>query len=67
MDEKWFYAVRTRANCKVLTSIGLEAFDYRAHHKNHVGKEMYVCVTAYVLNENDISGPGTVVPLPTDP
>lgn len=63
MDEKWFYAVRTRANCKVLTSIGLEPFHYRAHHRNHIGKEMYVVVTAYVLNENDITGGETAVPV----
>ena len=49
MDKKWFYAVRARSNCKVLTSIGLEPANYYVHHKNHVGKEMYVVITAYVL------------------
>ena len=63
MDEKWFYAIRTRANCKVLTSIGLEPSDYRAHHKSHVGKEMYVVVTAYVLNDNNIEKDGTAIPV----
>ena len=64
MDEKWFYAVRTRCNTKVLTSIGLEANDYYAHHKNHIGKEMYICVTAFVLNNgNDIRQGGIAVPI----
>ena len=64
MDEKWFYAVRTRCNTKVLTSIGLEPNDYYAHHKNHIGKEMYICVTAFVLtNNNDIRMGGTAVPV----
>ena len=63
MDEKWFYAIRTRSNCKVLTSIGLEPSDYRAHHKSHIGKEMYVVVTAYILNDNDITKGGTAVPV----
>ena len=64
MDEKWFYAIRTRTNCKVLTSIGLEQSDYRAHHKNHIGKEMYIVVTAYVLRDrNDITKGGTAIPV----
>ena len=63
MDEKWFYAVRTRSNCKVLTSIGLDPSDYRAHHRDHIGKEMYVVVTAYVLNDNDITQGGTAIPV----
>ena len=63
MDEKWFYAIVTRANCKVLTSIGLEPNDYYAHHKNHVGKELYIVVTAYVINNNDITAGGKAVPI----
>ena len=64
MDEKWFYAVKSRTNCKVLTSIGLEPSDYRAHHKSHVGKEMYIVVTAYILrDQNDITRGGTAVPI----
>ena len=64
MDEKWFCTVRMRSNCKVLTSIGLEQSDYRAHHKNHIRKEMYIVVTAYVLkNGNDISKGGVAVPM----
>ena len=64
MDEKWFYAVRTRCNTKVLASIGLEPHDYYVHHKKHIGKEMYICVTAFVLtNNNDIRLGGTAVPV----
>lgn len=64
MDEKWFYAVRTRCNTKVCTSIGLEPHDYYAHHKNHIGKEMYICMTAFVLeNGNDIRKGGVAVPI----
>ena len=58
MDEKWFYAVVTRSNCKVLTSIGLDPCDYYVHHKNHITKEMYIVVTAFVLNNNNITGGG---------
>ena len=63
MDEKWFYACKTRSNCKVLTSIGMVPVDYYVHHKSHVGKEMYITVTAYALNENDISKGGTAIPI----
>ena len=63
MDEKWFYAVKTRSNCKVLTSIGLQPNDYYAQHKNHIGKEMYIVVTAFVLNENDITRGGKAIPI----
>ena len=63
MDEKWFYAIVTRANCKVLTSIGLEPTDYFAQHKAHVGKELYIVVTAYVLNNNDITAGGKAIPI----
>jgi hypothetical protein len=64
MDEKWFYAIRTRINCKVLTSIGLEPTDYYAQHKSHIGKELYVVATVYVLDEgsNDIMKGGSNTP-----
>ena len=61
MAKKWFYVVTTRSNCKVLTSIGLDTVDYYAHHKNYINKEMYIMVTAYVLNNNDIRGGGTIL------
>ena len=64
MDKKWFYAVRTRCNTKVCTSIGLELADYYCHHKNHIGKEIYICATAFVLNQNnDITKGGIAVPI----
>ena len=63
MDEKWFYTVVTRTNCKVLTSIGLDPVDYYAHHKNYIGKEMYIVVTAFVLNDNDICKGGKAIPI----
>ena len=63
MDEKWFYAVVARTNCKVLTSIGLDPVDYFCHHKNHIQKEMYIVVTAFVLNGNDISRGGKAIPV----
>lgn len=63
MDEKWFYAVRSRRNCKVLTSIGLEGNDYYAHHKSHIGKIMYVVVTAFVPVDNDLRKGGKAIPV----
>ena len=63
MDEKWFYAVVTRTNCKVLTSIGLEPIDYFCQHKNHIQKEMYIVVTAFVMNQNNIRGGGKAIPI----
>ena len=54
MDEKWFYVVVTRSNCKVRTSFILSPVDYYAQHKNYLEKEMYILVTMYVLNNNDI-------------
>ena len=58
MDEKWLYVVVTRLNYKVLTSIVLDPVDYYAHHKKYTEKEMYIVVTAYILNNNDIRGGG---------
>ena len=63
MDEKWFYAVRARSNCKVLESIGLESNDYYSQHKNHIGKELYIVATAFVLNNNDITAGGKAIPI----
>lgn len=61
MDEKWFYAVKTRSNCKVLTSIGLEPTNHHVQHRSHVDKLMFICVTAYVLNDNDIERGGKCI------
>ena len=64
MDEKWFYAIRTRTNNKVLGSIGLtQNFSY-VQHKSHIGKEMYIVVTGYILHDgNDICKGGKVIPI----
>ena len=53
--------VATRANFKVLASIGLKANDYYAHHKNHIWKEMYILFKAYILTDNEISGIGKAI------
>ena len=58
MDEKWFYAIRTRSNQKVVTSEGVLPCDFHAQHKSHIGKEMYVAMTGYQLNGNDITKGG---------
>ena len=51
MDKKWFYAICTCcSNTKLCTSIGSELKDHYTHHKNHVGKEMYICCNAFVLH-----------------
>lgn len=61
MDEKWFFAVKTRSNCKVLTSIGLHPTNHHVQHRSHIDKMMFICVTAYVLNDNDIERGGKAV------
>ena len=63
MDEKWFFAVRSRTNTKVLVEIGLLPHDYHVQHKNHIGKTMFVVVTAFVLHDNDITHGGFAVPI----
>ena len=63
MDEKWFFVIKTRGNCKMITSIGLERTNRYVHHKNHVGKCMYVVVTAFLPNNNDITAGGKVIPI----
>ena len=63
MDEKWFYVIRTRTGCKVIPAWGVMPKDSYVHHKSHVGKEMYIVVTAFVLNENDITKGGVSIPI----
>ena len=56
MDEEWFYAIQTKTNQKVVASEGVLLSDFDAQHKSHIGKEMYVVMTGYCLNnENDIT------------
>ena len=43
--------------------IGPESNDFYAYHKNFIGKEMYIVVTAYILNLNNISGGGKAKPI----
>ena len=63
MDEKWFFTIKTRANCKVVPGWGVHGDDMHVQHKSHVGKEMYIVVTAFVLNENDITKGGRAIPV----
>ena len=63
MDEKWFFAVKSRTNTKVLTEIGLMPHDHHVQHKSHIGKTMFIVVTAFVLHNNDITHGGIVVPI----
>lgn len=46
-----------------LFSIGLNPSDYYAQHRNHIGKEMYIVCTAFVLNNNDITAGGKAIPI----
>lgn len=63
MDEKWFYACRSRGHNKVLTSIGLFPSNYYVHHKSHVNKQMFICATAFIPYENDITRGGEAIPI----
>ena len=64
LDEKWFYAFKTRRNNKVLTSIGLESNHIYARNKNHIEKEMYVVCTAFIPHENnDLTKGGKSIPI----
>ena len=54
MDEKCFFAIRTRSNQKVITSKGILPHEFKAQHKSHIGKEMYIAMTGFRLNHNYI-------------
>ena len=58
MDEKCFFAIRTRSNQKVITSEGILPHEFKAQHKSHIGKEMYIAMTDFRLNHNDITKGG---------
>ena len=47
MDEKWYFAIKTRTNQKVITSEGCLPKHFNVHHKLHIGKEMYIVCTAF--------------------
>ena len=63
MDEKWFSTIKTRTNIKVSLGWGVEGDDSHVQHKSHVGKEMYIVVTAFILNNNDITKGRRAVPV----
>ena len=49
---------------KCVPQLDLNRADYYCHHKNHIGKEMYICATVFVLNQNnDITKGGIAVPI----
>ena len=63
IDEKWMYVVRCRTTNKVIPLWNVHGKDRYVHHKSHVGKEMYIVVTAFVLNGNDITKGGIAIPI----
>ena len=54
-DEKWFYCIKTRTNAKEILSLGIEAVDFHAQHKSHIGKTMYLCQKALLFEGNDVT------------
>ena len=64
MDEKWFFAFKTRKHGKILTSIGLDKNHVYDRNKNKIYKEMYVVATAFIPHfNNDITKGGRAVPI----
>ena len=63
MNIKWFYAIGTRSNQKIVSSKGVLPCDFDAQHKSHIGKEMYIVMTGYQLNNNDIIKGGKAFPV----
>ena len=63
MDEKWVFTIKTRAFCKVVPGWGVNGNDSHVQHKSHVGKEMYIVVTAFVLKSNDVTKGGRAIPV----
>ena len=47
----------------MVTSEGVLPCDFHAQHKSHIGKEMYVAMTGYQLNGNDITKGGREFPI----
>ena len=54
---------KTRTFCKVIPGWGVQGDDSHVQHKSHVCKEMYIVVTAFVLNANDITKGGRAIPV----
>eukprot|EP00957_Ditylum_brightwellii_P027242 2059818-Ditylum_brightwellii.AAC.1 len=65
MDKKWFMGVVRRCGVKLVESIGIEAkdVDYTTHHRSYIYKQMYTCAHAYVLDQNNWTKGGKVVPI----
>ena len=59
MDEKWFYSTVVRKHNKYIPFLGMEKPTFlRVNKKNHLYKEMYICSTAYIPNDNNITTGG---------
>ena len=59
MDEKRFYSTVVRKFNKYVPVLGMEKPTFlRVNKKNHLYKEMYICSTAYIPNDNNISTGG---------
>ena len=54
MNKKWFYVVHCQTNCKMITSTEVEPNGYYSQHKYRIGKQIYIIMTTFVLNGNDI-------------
>ena len=59
MDEKWFYSTVVRKNNKYVPFLGMEKPTYhRVNKKSHLHKEMFICSTGYLPNDNNIETGG---------
>ena len=58
-----FITIKTRVFCKVVPGWGVNGDDSHVQHKSHVGKEMYIVVTVFVLNSNDVTKGGRAIPV----
>lgn len=63
LDEKWFYAIKCRSDVKYIEHLGIGGKDTFIQHKGHIQKEMYVVISAFVLNDNDITKGGLAIPI----
>ena len=61
--EQCFFAIRMRSNQKLITSEGILSHVFQAQYKSHIGKEMYIAMTSFRLNHNDITQRGQAYPL----
>ena len=54
--KKWFCIVKKIPNNNELSFIGRELVDDCTHHKNYIVNKMHIVATAFILNNNDVSG-----------